>query len=141
MGPHGADHPRVAIVSSSEFAAQPGAPLNADYYVNREPGESWAAFRVRRQAEAAEDRAESHEGHAYRLRVEAAAMRNAAGLPAAAPTAEYERGRAETLALLAGMTAAERADVLDQVAAMIEATTSGGAPAQPRTTTGEETRP
>jgi len=144
MGPHGepqpAEHPRVAIVSSSEFAAQPGAPLSADYWVNREPDESWTAFRVRRQAEAAEDRAVSHEGHAHQLRAEAADMRAAAGLPDARPSADYERGRAETLAQLAGMSVAERAYVLDQVAAMIEATTSGGAPAQPRTT-GEETRP
>jgi hypothetical protein len=72
--------PHVAIVSSAELAAQPGAPLAADYWVNRLPGEPWTAYRVRRQAEDAERRAAGHEAHALHLRAEAGLMRLAAGL-------------------------------------------------------------
>jgi hypothetical protein len=85
MGPGGmsdqpAEGPKIAIVSSAELAEQPGAPLNADYWVNREPGESWTAYRVRRQAEDAERRAAGHEATALHLRAEAASMRLHAGL-------------------------------------------------------------
>jgi hypothetical protein len=125
MGPGGCaepgrEAPRVAIVSSADIAAEPGRPLGAAFWTEREPGESWTRFRVRRQAEDAERRATGHEGHALHLRAEAGLMRLHAGLPPAAPSGEYERGRAETLAQLAGMTPAERAYVLDQVAAAIE---------------------
>ena len=129
MGPGGCDEPgrwpvvgpHVAIVSFAEFAEQ--GTMSADYFVNREPGESWTQFRVRRQAEVAEDRATSHEGHALHLRAEAAAMRLHAGLPGSPQqSSEYERGRAEALAQLAGMTTGERNYVLDEVAVMIEAT-------------------
>jgi hypothetical protein len=117
--------PHVAIVSSADVAAEPGRPLGADYWTQREPGESWTRFRVRRQVEDAERRAATHEGHALHLRAEAAAMRLAGGLAPAKPSGEYQRGQAETLAELAGMSAAERADVLDQVAAMIEGLPDG----------------
>lgn len=123
MGPGGCDEPgrtwpvrgpKVAIVSSAEIDEQ-GGTLNADYWVNREPGETARQFRVRRQAEAAEDRATSHEGHALHLRAEAAAMRLAAGLlPAPDGGGLYERGRADTLAQLAGMDPAERALLLSR---------------------------
>jgi hypothetical protein len=118
--------PHVAIVSSAEVEGEPGRPLGAEFWTQREPGEPWTRFRVRRQAEDAERRASTHEGHALHLRAESAMMRLHAGLPPAPPSLEYERGRAETLAQLAGMTPAERASVLDQVAAMIE--TAGGHP-------------
>ena len=113
--------PAVAIVSSAELGEQ--NTFSADYFVNREPGESWSQFRVRRQAEAAEDRAVSHEGHALHLRAEAAAMRLGAGLPPAPDGGEYERGRADTLAELAGMDPAERALLLSRARHP-----SGGAP-------------
>jgi hypothetical protein len=71
--------PRVAIVSSAELAAQPGAPLSADYWVNRLPGEPWTAYRVRRQIEALEAKAVTHEEAAARLREQAAQLRQAAG--------------------------------------------------------------
>ena len=71
--------PHVAIVSSAELAAQPGAPLSADYWVNRLPGEPWTAYRVRRQIEALEAKAVTHEEAAARLRAEAAQLRQAAG--------------------------------------------------------------
>jgi len=88
MGPGGCDEPgrtwpvagpHVAIVSSAELAAQPGAPLSADYWVNRLPGEPWTAYRVRRQIEALEAKAVTHEEAAARLRAEAAQLRQAAG--------------------------------------------------------------
>jgi hypothetical protein len=78
MGPGGCaepGRPQVAIVSSAELAAQPGAPLSADYWVNRRPGETWTAYRVRRQIEALEARAVAHEEAAARLWAEAAQMR------------------------------------------------------------------
>ena len=88
MGPGGCDEPgrtwpvagpHVAIVSSAELAAQPGAPLSADYWVNRLPGEPWTAYRVRRQIEALEAKAVAHEEAAARLWAEAAQLRQAGG--------------------------------------------------------------
>jgi len=88
MGPGGCDEPgrtwpvagpHVAIVSSAELAAQPGAPLTADYWVNRLPGEPWTAYRVRRQAEALDARATEHEETARRLRAQAAQLRGTTG--------------------------------------------------------------
>jgi hypothetical protein len=70
--------PRIAIVSSAELAAQPGAPLSADYWVNRLPGETWPAFKLRRQLEDLERRAKGHDMAAVRLRAEAARLRGEA---------------------------------------------------------------
>jgi hypothetical protein len=88
MGPGGCSEPgrtwpvagpHVAIVSSAELAAQPGAPLSPDYWVNRRPGESWQTYRVRRQIEALEAKAVAHEEAAARLWAEAAQLRQAGG--------------------------------------------------------------
>lgn len=64
--------PRVAIVSSAELASQPGAPLTAGYWVNRQPGEDYPAFTRRRQAEELERQAADHDAAAARLRQQAA---------------------------------------------------------------------
>jgi len=73
-----ADHPPFtvdpghggwAVVSSAELGA-----LDADYYVNREDGESPAHYRRRTQALDAIRRAEGHERHAAALRADAAAL-------------------------------------------------------------------
>ena len=120
-GEPGREGPRFAVVSSAEVGAEPGMPISADYWVNREPGETWTAFRARRQVEAAEDRADSLEAKALHLRAEAGLMRIHAGLAAGPLSIEYQRGRAETLASLAGMHPDERGHVLAEVAAMIEA--------------------
>jgi hypothetical protein len=105
------DDPTVAIVSSLELARH--GTLNADYYVNRRPGESAPQFRARRQAEDAIRRAEAHERHAARLRAEAS------GATEADPVTEeiiavYQRGRADMLRELAVMDPAERADLLSR---------------------------
>jgi hypothetical protein len=66
------DGPKVAIVSSAEIGEQ--GTLDADYWVNREPGEGWPAYRRRKQALDAIRRAEGHERHAAHLRAEAAEL-------------------------------------------------------------------
>jgi hypothetical protein len=107
------DPPKVAIVSAAEIAEQ--GTLSADYFVNRQPGESWTAFRVRKQAEDAERRAAAHEATAMHLRAEAGTMRLHAGLPGPEhQSAEYERGRADMLADLAAMDPADRALLLSR---------------------------
>lgn len=63
----------------ADIAAQPGAPLSADYWVNRHPGESWPAFQRRREAEELERRARNHEAAARKLR-RAARQARSAGL-------------------------------------------------------------
>jgi hypothetical protein len=68
------DGPKVAIVMSSEIDAQ-GGTLNADYWVNRLPGETYPQFQARRQAEHMERRADHHEAVAARLRADAAQLR------------------------------------------------------------------
>jgi hypothetical protein len=65
--------PLVAIVSSAEIAEQ--GTLSADYWVNREPGETWTAFRVRRQLEDLERRAQGHDEAARKLREQAEELR------------------------------------------------------------------
>ena len=65
--------PLVAIVSSAEIAEQ--GTLSADYWVNREPGETWTAFRVRRQLEDLERRAQVHDEAARKLREQAEELR------------------------------------------------------------------
>jgi hypothetical protein len=67
------DAPKVAIVSSAEVAEQD--TLSADYWVNRLDGESYPAFRVRREIEDLEAVAERHERRAAVLRAEAARLR------------------------------------------------------------------
>ena len=39
---------KYAIVSSAELAAQPGAPLTADYWVNRLDDETYEEYKRRR---------------------------------------------------------------------------------------------
>ena len=78
MGPGGSGQPpgpRVAIVSSAEVAAEPGQPLNARYWVERDPGEGYAHWLRRQGAEDLERRAAKHEAAAGRLRAAAAQMR------------------------------------------------------------------
>jgi hypothetical protein len=108
-----ADEPRprplVAIVSSAEVAAE--GTLNAEYWVNRQPAETYPQFRRRRQAEDAERRAEGHERHAALLREEAANLR---GLEPGEVASDYQRGRVDMLRELAVMDAAERADLLSR---------------------------
>jgi hypothetical protein len=68
-----ADGPKVAIVSSAEIAEQD--TLNADYWVNRQPGESYVDFKLRRKIEDIERRARQHEAAAVVLRDQAAHLR------------------------------------------------------------------
>lgn len=67
---------KTAIVSMSEIAAQPGAPLSAEYWVNRLPGESWPAYQRRRKIEELTARAGRFEARAQRLREQAAVLQN-----------------------------------------------------------------
>jgi hypothetical protein len=103
--------PPVAIVSSLEIGRR--GTLNADYYVNRLPGESPAQFRARRQAGDAIRRAEGHERIAARLRAEAREMVGADPL-ADEIISVYQRGRADMLRELAVMDPGERADLLSR---------------------------
>lgn len=65
--------PKVRIVSSAEVAEQD--TLNARYWVDRQPGESYGQWRLRKETEDMERRAADHEDHARRLRAEAARLR------------------------------------------------------------------
>jgi hypothetical protein len=69
-------HPKVAIVSSLELAEQ--GTLNADYWVNRKPGESYVDFMLRRKIEDIEGRARRHEAAAIVLRDHAKRLREGA---------------------------------------------------------------
>lgn len=102
--------PPVAIVSSLELGRQ--GTLNADYYVNRRPGEDAPTYRKRRQAEDAIRRAEGHERHAARLREEA---RDLIGDDLIPVTSVYERGQADMLIRLAAMDPVQRAELLSRV--------------------------
>jgi hypothetical protein len=75
MGPGGMPEPgpKVAIVSSAEIAEQD--TLSADYWVNRLPGEAYTAFRVRRELEDLERRAQVHDQAAAKLRAQADQLR------------------------------------------------------------------
>jgi hypothetical protein len=64
--------PKVVIVSSAEIGRL--GTLDADYYVNREDGESPDHYRRRTQAADAIRRAEEHERRAAALRADAAAL-------------------------------------------------------------------
>jgi hypothetical protein len=83
MGPHGEPYPQagpaeryrpqVAIVSSAEIFEQ--GTLSADYWVTRQPGESWTAWRVRKQVELLEARAKRYDDLAAKARAEADQLR------------------------------------------------------------------
>lgn len=40
---------KIAVISSAQIAAEPGRPLDAGYWVDRLPGESYAQYRYRQQ--------------------------------------------------------------------------------------------
>jgi len=63
---------KYVIITSEQLTA--GNPLNADYYVNRAEGESYADFTRRRKAEDLERRAQYHERQAAQRRQEAEAL-------------------------------------------------------------------
>jgi hypothetical protein len=63
--------PQVAIISSAELHAT----WSADYFVNRLPGETWTAFRVRREIEDLERRAQAHDEAAAKLRAKIETLR------------------------------------------------------------------
>jgi hypothetical protein len=70
MGPGGypsEPYPRQAIVSSAELGVVAGT-WSADYFVNRLPGETLTAFKVRQEIADLERRATDHETAAARLR-------------------------------------------------------------------------
>ena len=66
---------RATVISSAELAAQPEAGLNARYWVEREPGETFTAWRLRGQLDELERRAANHDAAAARLREQAAQLR------------------------------------------------------------------
>jgi hypothetical protein len=103
------EHPPIALVSSAAIGRE--GTLDAGYWISRKPGETAAEYRVRRQAEDCVRRAERHEGHAARLREEAAEM---LGHYPPEVVTDYQRGRADMLAELAMMPAAERAELLSR---------------------------
>ena len=70
------DGPKVVIVSSAEIGEQD--TLNADYWVNRLPGESYADFLVRRKIEDLERRARQHLAAAVKLTEQANRLREGA---------------------------------------------------------------
>ena len=63
---------KYVIITSDELTG--GGPLNADYYVNRKPGESYEDFTRRRKTEDLERRAQYHERQAFLRRREAEAL-------------------------------------------------------------------
>jgi|HubBroStandDraft_6_1064221.scaffolds.fasta_scaffold2156264_2 hypothetical protein len=65
--------PLAVIVSSAEIAEQD--TLSADYWVHRQDSESYPAFRVRRQIEDLERRAQVHDQAAASLRERADQLR------------------------------------------------------------------
>lgn len=66
---------KTGIVSSADIAAEPGAPLNAEYWLERLPGETWPVFKRRRKIEELERRARRLETSARKLRRQARALR------------------------------------------------------------------
>lgn len=66
------------VVSVAELLAEPGAPLSADYWLNRNPGESWPAYQRRREADLLEARARTYEARARKLRKTARGLREGA---------------------------------------------------------------
>jgi hypothetical protein len=77
MGPGGCQEPgrdqglQVAVVSSADIWAQPTKPIAAAYWVTKQPGETYTAWRVRQECEALERRAKWHDGQAATLRTRA----------------------------------------------------------------------
>jgi hypothetical protein len=65
--------PKVAIVSSAELGA--AGTWSADYFVNRLPGETLTAFKVRQEIADLERRATDHETAAARLRAKITTLR------------------------------------------------------------------
>lgn len=67
---------KTGIVMSSEIDAAEGHPLSADYWLNRQDGETYSQFRRRRTAEVLEARAARHETIARRQRQQAWELRH-----------------------------------------------------------------
>ena len=65
----------MVIVSSAEIAEQ--GTLDANYWVDKRDGESWTAWKVRKQAEHLEEVAAWHDEQAAQNRAKADALREA----------------------------------------------------------------
>lgn len=65
---------KVTVVSSADIAAMPGQPLSAEFWCDREEGETYDAWKRRREAGRLEALADEMTARAAGLREEARAV-------------------------------------------------------------------